>query len=72
MIIRLSQPQLGIGWLAWAEHGKKFKWGGVGGGVSAKNEKMRNSKCGLFEIKEWESPDFQVFPNVHVYFKSFF
>ena len=31
VIIRLSQPQLGIGWLAWAEHGKKFKWGGVGG-----------------------------------------
>ena len=49
---------------------KKSKKSKRGGGVSPGNQKVHNSKCGLFD-KRWERLYFPFFPNVDTDFKCF-
>ena len=40
-----------------------------GGGVSSENQKVHNSKCGLFDKRGGGGQIFRFFPNVNVDFK---
>ena len=42
-----------------------------GGGISAKNQKVHNSKCGLFDKRGVGGHFFIFFPNVNAHFKHF-